>query len=161
MKGEGENTAHLSHRIYVTEILSRVGRVTDTVTLIAAILHQVFDGTRANKLEVDEYFGPEVRFLVQELAECRELSQPELMLAMLERIPTLSLPAKEVVLAEKICKLQAVTVTEPAGWSIEQKSGYMTWISQIVGACRGTNSLLEDYFDELLHERVVLLGIET
>jgi len=154
MNNQPDGGTYISRRIVVTEILSRVGRVTDITILTAAILHQVFDCSQTHKLEFDKCFGSEARFLVQELTEDNNLAEPERMQALVVRAPQLSSRAKQIIVAEKICKLQTITPVEPADWSFEQKTGFMTWLSQVVAGCRGANPNLDHYFDELFQERI-------
>jgi guanosine-3',5'-bis(diphosphate) 3'-pyrophosphohydrolase len=157
LNGQADGPTEISHRLVVTEILSRIGQVTDITTLTAAILHHVYDGTLTNKLEFDQCFGSEVRFLVQELAVNRDLSELERLQSFVDRAPELSTAAKQIVLAEKICRLQEISETEPRDWSFEQKSGYMTWLARVVAGCRGANPHLEEYFNDLFQERINLL----
>jgi (p)ppGpp synthase/HD superfamily hydrolase len=157
MSPDSDNGLYLNQRIVVTDILSRIGHVTDTTILTAAILHHVFDDTQTLKLELDQHFGSEVRYLVQELAEDKSTSEMNRMLMQLERAPTLSFRAKTIILAEKISNLQEISTTHPADWPLERKCGYMTWLVQIVANCRGVNSYLEQYFDELLQSRMEMI----
>lgn len=148
---------YLNQRIVVTDILSRIGHVTDTTILTAAILHHVFDDTHTLRLELDQHFGPEVRYLVQELAEDKSASETNRMLTQVERAPTLSFRAKIIMLAEKISNLQDISTTHPMDWPLERKCAYMTWLVQIVANYRGVNSYLEQYFDELLQSRMEMI----
>jgi len=157
MNGEPDNGTYINRRIVVTEILSRVGRVTDITTLTAAILHHVFDDTLTVKMEFDRYFGTPVRLLVQELAEDKTLSEPERMQAWLDRVQLLSPRAKEIIVAEKICKLQEISKTQPEDWSFERTCGYMTWLEKVVAGCRGVNPNLDHYFDELFEARTEIV----
>jgi len=157
MNGELDKGASVTCRIAVTEILSRVGHVTDITTLTASILHHVFDSSASIKQELDVHFGPKVRVLVQELAGNTHLSQTEQMQDLLDRVPFLSPRAKEIILAEKICQLQKISKDQPENWSPAQTRGYMTWLAQIVDGCRGANIYLEDYFDELYEEESRLI----
>jgi len=147
----------ITSRIVVTEILSRVGRIDDITTLTAAILHHVFDSSESVKQELDVHFGPEIRMLVQELAGNKHLSHTEQMQDLLDRVPFFSLRAKQIVIAEKICKLQDLAKAQSDGWSLEQMHGYMTWMGQVLEACRGVNPYLEEYFDELYEEQSRLI----
>lgn len=154
IKGDTNPIDYIGHRIVVTEILSRVGHVTDITILTAAILHHLFNGTQAELLELDESFGKDVRLLVQELAEDKALSVPERKEALLDRVRDFSAAAKLIAIAEKISRLQEISSTEPPGWSFQQKSGYMTWLARVVAGCRGVNPALDEHFDVLLQERI-------
>jgi guanosine-3',5'-bis(diphosphate) 3'-pyrophosphohydrolase len=152
MNGDTDADTAITGRIVVTEILTRIGHINDLTTLTAAILHHVFDNSGSVKQELDIHFGPEVRKLVQELAGNTHLSEPERMQDVLDRVPNFSERAKQIALAEKISKLQELSKEIPEGWTLGQLRGYMTWMAQIVEACRGVNSYLEEYFDELFEE---------
>lgn len=154
MNGEPDNGSYINRRIVVTEILSRVGQVTCITTLTAAVLHQIFDGTKTVKMEFERYFGPQVRLLVQELAGNTHLSELEQMENLLERVPGFSLPAKQITIAEKICRLQDLSKADPTEWPPERTRGFMTWLTRVVACCRGSNVHLENYFDELYEEEI-------
>jgi (p)ppGpp synthase/HD superfamily hydrolase len=153
MNGDTDEGTVLSGRIVVTEILHRIGRVDDITTLTAAILHQVFDSSASVKKELDVYFGPDVRMLVQELAGNTHLTEMERKQDVLDRAPFFSVRAKQIAIAEKIHKLQDLEKSHAEGWSLEEMHGYLTWIAQIVEACRGVNPYLEEHFDELFAEQ--------
>jgi guanosine-3',5'-bis(diphosphate) 3'-pyrophosphohydrolase len=153
MQGEAEPKGSVSSRIVVTEILSRIGGVSDVTTLTAAILHHVFDCSTSVKKELDVHFGPEVRLLVQELAGNTHLSETERMQDILDRAPLFSVRAKEIAIAEKISKLQALAKSPTETRSLGELRGYLTWMAQIVEACRGVNPALEEYFDALYEEQ--------
>ncbi|MCE0482922.1 MAG: HD domain-containing protein [Methylacidiphilales bacterium] len=149
LHGQPDNGGYINRRILVTEILSRVGQINDATMLTAAILHEVYDGSQELKREFDHYFGPEVRVLVQELSENKRLSQPERLQALLDHAHMLSPKAKQIVVAEKICRLQELAQEPAKDWSLGRMHGYMTWLAQVVSRCRGVNERLDCYFDEL------------
>jgi (p)ppGpp synthase/HD superfamily hydrolase len=157
MSKESDNGTYLDQRIAVTDVLSRIGHVTDITILTAAILHYVFDDTQTLKLELDQHFGPKVRYLVQELSENKNSSEPNRMRVQLKRASTLSFPAKNILLAEKICNMQSISSNNPADWSLERKCEYMTQLAQIATSCRGANPYLDQYFNELIEARMEMI----
>src|SRR5437016_14081228 len=59
-----EASPYINHLIEVAEILSRVGRITDPITLQAAILHDTIEDTTTTAEELESHFGREVLSLM-------------------------------------------------------------------------------------------------
>lgn len=147
---DSDATPYINHPIAVAEILARVGRVTDTTTLLAAVLHDTIEDTQTTPEELDQHFGPEVRSLVQELTDNKSLPKPTRKRLQIEHAPHLSMRAKQIKIADKISNLGDITADQPADWPLERKRQYLDWAEKVVLGCRGCNSNLERYFDDLL-----------
>jgi len=65
----------------------------------------------------------------------------------------LSLLAKQIKIADKICNISDISETQPLDWTRQRKRDYLDWAEAVVGACHGCNRLLEAYFDVVLSER--------
>src|SRR5882724_1646054 len=72
-----EASPYINHPIEVAELLARAGGVTDPVTLQAAILHDTIEDTNTTREELDIAFGPEVRRVVEEVTDDKELPKAE------------------------------------------------------------------------------------
>src|SRR5262249_2396266 len=68
-----EASPYINHPIEVAELLARVGAVTDIVTLQAAILHDTLEDTQTSAAELNAVFGPEVREVVAEITDDKQL----------------------------------------------------------------------------------------
>src|SRR4051812_9768931 len=68
---------YINHPIEVAELLARVGDITDRVTLQAAILHDTIEDTNTTPEELDAAFGPDVRRVVEEVTDDKNLKKEE------------------------------------------------------------------------------------
>jgi guanosine-3',5'-bis(diphosphate) 3'-pyrophosphohydrolase len=143
---------YINHPIEVAELLARVGGVTDLVALQGAILHDTIEDTDTSPEELDREFGPDVRRVVEEVTDDKNLPKPERKRLQIEHAAHISHPARLVKLADKISNVRSVTLTPPARWPLSRRQEYLDWTEQVVGRLRGTNSSLEKLYDELLAE---------
>ena len=141
---------YINHPIAVAEVLNRVGAIEDPSMLQAAFLHDTIEDTGTTAAELQEHFGTEVSSLVQELTDDKSLPQQQRKRMQVEHAPHLSLKARQIKLADKICNVCDVTPTDPAGWSLERKREYLDWAEEVVAGLRGSNAPLEKYFDDVL-----------
>ena len=68
-----------------------MGGVTDTVTLIAAILHDTIEDTDTEPDDINERFGPKVLSVVMEVTDDKRLPKSERKRLQIENAPRLSL----------------------------------------------------------------------
>lgn len=149
---------YINHPIEVAELLARVGRVTDPVLLQAAVLHDTLEDTRTTARELDECFGSEVRRLVEEVTDDKTLDKAERKRLQIEHAPLLSVAARHIKLADKICNVRDVCTKPPAGWSLERRADYLGWAEKVVAGCRGVSRTLEREFDRVLAECRAAIG---
>ena len=150
---------YINHPIEVAELLTRVGGVTDLVTLQGAILHDTIEDTKTTPEELEAVFGPEVRRVVEEVTDDTKLPKVDRKRLQIEHAPHLSRAAQHIKLADKISNVRSVTETPPANWSLTRRQEYLDWADQVVGGLRGINVALEKFYDEVVAEgRRVLFG---
>ncbi|MDG2617253.1 HD domain-containing protein [Thermoleptolyngbya sichuanensis XZ-Cy5] len=145
-----DTSPYINHPIEVAEILARVGGVSDVITLQAAILHDTLEDTETTPAELDAAFGVEVRQVVEEVTDDRQLPKPERKQRQIEHAPHLSERAKQVKIADKISNVRSVTETPPTHWTLERRLEYLDWTEKIINGLRGDNPTLEAYYDQLL-----------
>jgi GTP diphosphokinase / guanosine-3',5'-bis(diphosphate) 3'-diphosphatase len=152
-----EACPYINHLIEVAEILSCIGGIDDLATLQAAILHDTIEDTDATAVELESQFGPEVRRLVEELTDDKNLPKQERKRLQIERAPRLSSRAKLIKIADKISNIRDVTYFPPSHWPWQRRSDYLDWAEQVVAGLRGSNQSVEDLFYRTLDEgRMVL-----
>ncbi len=149
---DAEASPYINHPIEMAEILACVGGVADAVTLQGAILHDTLEDTQTTPEEVEAEFGSEVRHLVEEVSDDKSLPKEDRKRLQIERAPYLSLRAREVEIADKICNIQDVTYSPPRNWNWKRRQEYLDWTERVVAGCRGCNERLEKYYDEKLRE---------
>jgi (p)ppGpp synthase/HD superfamily hydrolase len=149
---------YINHLIEVAEIMARVGEVSDLATLLAGILHDTVEDTGTTFSELEQAFGREVRLLVEEVTDDKGLSKEERKRLQIEHAPSLSLRAKQIKIADKICNVHDVTHTPPPKWPLERRREYLQWAAKVVEGCRDSDANLERHFDEKLQEAWSKLG---
>jgi len=127
---DADGTPYINHPIAVAEILARIGRVRDLVFLQAAILHDTIEDTQTTPEELQQRFGQEVRLLVQEVTDDKSLPKEERKRLQIEHAPALSAAAKQIKLADKICNLNDITLTQPIDWPLQRKRDYLDWAAR-------------------------------
>jgi len=147
-----EASPYVNHVIDVVETLVRVGGVDDLAMLQAAILHDTIEDTETSVAELERVFGAEVRILVEEMTDDKSLPRVERKRLQVERAPKLSLRAKQIKLADKVCNVRDVIQSAPGGWSLERRLEYLDWSERVVVGCRGCNRELEAYYARILSE---------
>jgi len=156
-KGEGA-APYINHPIAVAAVLAGTGGVADTVTLVAALLHDTVEDTETTLEELEAEFGFAVRDVVDEVTDDKELAKPERKRLQIEHTPRASRRAKEVKLGDKICNIRDLVQAPPRGWSLERKVEYLDWTEKVVAGCRGANAALEAlYARELAQARAALI----
>lgn len=145
-----EATPYINHPIEVAELLSRIGGITELPTLQAAILHDTIEDTETTPQELEDYFGREVRLLVQEVTDDKRLPKQERKRLQIEHAPNLSMPAKQIKIGDKICNVSEITPTQPAEWPLQRKLEYLDWAEKVVSGCRDCNPELEQHFDAVV-----------
>jgi guanosine-3',5'-bis(diphosphate) 3'-pyrophosphohydrolase len=156
----GDALPYINHPIEVAYLLANVGGITDLKTLVAAVLHDTVEDTGATFEELEALFGQEVRALVAELTDDKKLPKAERKRLQIEHASRMSAGAKAIKIADKICNVRDVAHNPPAGWSVEARRQYLQWAQKVVAGCRGSNSGLEQRFDEVAQEGWSKLGRE-
>jgi len=147
-----EASPYINHPIAAAELLARVGGVTDTVTLMAALLHDTVEDTETTPEELEDRFGAEVREVVMEVTDDKTLPKEVRKQLQIEHAPNLSPRAKLIKLVDKICNVTDVTHNPPAKWSVQRRREYLDWATRVVEGCAGANAALERKFEEVLAE---------
>lgn len=150
---DAEGSAYINHPIALANVLINEAQVNDLVTICAALLHDTLEDTETTLEELERHFGNAVASVVFEVSDDKSLPKETRKQLQIEHAPALSLEAKLVKLADKICNLRDVASHPPAGWSIVRKRAYFDWARQVVDGVRGVNPKLEAIFDEAYARR--------
>jgi guanosine-3',5'-bis(diphosphate) 3'-pyrophosphohydrolase len=129
-------------------VLAHEAGITDTATLCAGFLHDTIEDTQTSPDEPERKLGREIRSLVEEVTDDKELSKAERKRLQVERGTHASDKAKLVKLADKICNLRDIANAPPAKWDLSRKREYFDWARSVVDQLRGANEKLEALFDE-------------
>lgn len=156
-----EASPYINHPIQVAELITRVGGVDDLAVLMAAILHDTVEDTETSFDELEEVFGPEVRDLVAEVTDDKNLPKQERKQRQKEHARHLSDRAKLIKIADKTCNVRDVGHSPPKHWELPRRTEYLKWANEVVAGCRGANPALDRYFDECLAASAVTLGVSV
>lgn len=144
------SSPYINHPIEVAHILWTVGGVHDMATIIAAILHDTLEDTDTTPAEIRAHFGDEILDLVREVSDDKSLPKQERKQKQITHSPGLSLRAKQLKLADKICNVRDIAYAPPDHWPLERRTDYLLWAQAVIDGLRGSNEPLEKYFDDTL-----------
>ncbi|NXB23670.1 MESH1 pyrophosphohydrolase, partial [Rhagologus leucostigma] len=119
------------------------------------INHPIVEDTDTTFSEIEEWFGVEVRRVVEEVTDDKTLPKTERKRLQVERAPGCSRRAKLVKLADKLYNLRDLNRCTPQGWSAERVQEYFRWAARVVSGLRGTSADLEEALQRLFDERGV------
>jgi len=151
---------YINHPIEVADLLANIGGVADLATLVAAVLHDTVEDTETSPEEVEALFGAEVRALVAEMTDDKTLPKAKRKRLQIEHAPSLSAHAKEIKIADKISNVLDIDQNPPTDWSPKRKREYLKWADQVVAGCRGANEGLDRWFDEVLRNARLSIGMD-
>jgi GTP diphosphokinase / guanosine-3',5'-bis(diphosphate) 3'-diphosphatase len=155
---DADASPYINHPIAVAAALAVEGDVSDEATLLCAVLHDTVEDTDTSFLELAQHFGPEVAELVRELTDDESLVKAERKRLQIEHAKGLSLRAKQVRVADKICNVRDLIVRPPAHWPLQRRLDYLTWSEKVVAGCRGVNLKLDRAFDQAIAEARGCIG---
>ena len=147
-----QHAPYINHPIDVTEILWRVGKVRDVVTLLGALLHDTIEDTATSPEEIRVLFGEEVLSVVMEVTDDKSLPKAERKRLQVVNAPHKSTHARQIKLADKISNVTEITNDPPADWSLERRTEYLDWTERVIDGLRGQNPALEALYDQVLAE---------
>ncbi|MFZ5881459.1 MAG: HD domain-containing protein [Chloroflexota bacterium] len=150
---------YINHPICVAETLASIGGVEDPSLLAAALLHDTIEDTGTQPEEIEAGFGAEVLSLVLEVTDDKSLPKARRKQLQIDHAPHISSQAKLLKLADKICNIHDILHAPPSDWPLQRKREYLLWTEQVVTGLRGTNSALEQRYDELLAEGKRTFGL--
>ena len=143
---------YINHPIEVARVLAHEGGVRDISVLVAAVLHDTIEDTDTTADEIAARFGADIAGLVLEVTDDKALSSAERKRLQVDRAASLSMRARLVRLADKVCNVRDLMHDTPHGWSMERRRDYLDWTEHVIGGCRGCNAGLEDAYDRALRE---------
>jgi len=146
-------TPYINHPLEAAHLLAAEAGVTDVVALASAILHDTIEDTQTTREELEQLFGAEVAGVVAEVTDDKSLLKAERKRRQIEHAPSLSVRAKLVKLADKICNVRDVADDPPPEWSLERRQEYFDWAKAVVDGLRGVSPVLEARFDQVYARR--------
>lgn len=152
-----QHSPYINHPIGVANILASEANITDLNVLMAALLHDTVEDTETSFEEIEINFGPEIRSIVEEVTDDKNLPKEERKRLQIEHAKSASSKAKLVKLADKLYNLRDLNKSIPDGWSSERCDEYFKWAKKVVDNLRGTNDCLESLLDDVFQERGLIV----
>lgn len=143
---------YINHPIEVASILANVAGIRDLRLLSAAILHDTIEDTITTPEDVEREFGRDVRLMVEEVTDDKNLPKTERKRLQIEHAPHLSRAAKLIKLADKICNVRDISEKPPATWSLQRRREYLDWAEHVIVGLRGIDRGLDSKFDDVLRQ---------
>nr|CDQ06550.1 Bm8227 [Brugia malayi] len=147
-------TPYVNHPIGVAYILTNEGQITDTATIIAAILHDIVEDTKTSDEEIREMFGDEVADIVKECTVIKSMKREARIKSELEKAPKLSHKAKLVQLADKLYNVRDIERCVPLGWTKQQVKEYILFAKDLLSIIRGIHGPLEIALDDIINKNI-------
>ena len=147
---DADASPYINHPIALANVLANEGGIANKDVLCAAMLHDTIEDTETTEAELRLAFGNKITAIVLEVTDDKSLDKAARKQMQIEHAPHISIEAKMVKLADKICNLRDILTTPPAGWPLERKLAYFEWANDVVAGLRGTNIKLERVFDGLV-----------
>jgi guanosine-3',5'-bis(diphosphate) 3'-pyrophosphohydrolase len=138
---------YINHPIALARLLAVEGGITDTDTLIAAVLHDTVEDTDTTYEELRAQFGKTVADVVAEVTDDKALPKTRRKALQIEHAPHMSERAALVKLADKTCNLLDVAHHPPAGWPLQRRREYFDWAKAVVDALPPVSDKLRRAFD--------------
>uniref|UniRef100_A0A915AEB2 Guanosine-3',5'-bis(diphosphate) 3'-pyrophosphohydrolase MESH1 n=1 Tax=Parascaris univalens TaxID=6257 RepID=A0A915AEB2_PARUN len=149
-RGDPARTPFINHLVGVAYILTNEAKVYDTVTIVAAILHDIIEDTETTYVEIREMFGNEVATIVSECTIDKSQLRDARKKRQIVNASKLSHKAKLVELADKLYNLRDIERVMPVGWTARHKREHFEWLRDYVAVMKGTNEALETAIDEVI-----------
>ena len=138
---------YINHLTEVALLMSEATGGADSSLVIAAVLHDTIEDTKATFEDLVSAFGQDVAHLVQEVTDDKRLPKAERKRLQVEHAPHLSERARMIKIADKTSNLRSILHSPPADWSDERRKRYFAWAKAVVTAARGVNPAIEAAFD--------------
>ncbi len=144
---------YINHPISLADILCNEAHITDIETICGALLHDTVEDTQTTAEELEQAFGRNIRDIVMEVTDNKNLSKDARKQAQIDHAATISDRAKLIKLADKISNLRDVINNAPADWTLRRRQNYFDWARNVIDQVRGVHPGLEALFDEIYAKR--------
>ncbi len=148
-----EESPYINHPFAVASVLCDEGGVADAELLAAALLHDTIEDTATTQEDLRRAFGPRVARIVAEVTDDKRLSKVERKRIQIDCAADVSVEAKQLKIADKLCNLRDILASPPANWPQFRKYQYFEWAKQVVDQVSDANPRLAAKFYAAYAER--------
>ena len=108
----------------MANILIQEGKVYDPIVILAALLHDTVEDTDTTFEEIEQEFGKDVRKVVEEVTDDKNLPRDKRKALQIKNAPGSSDRAKLVKLSDKLYNLRDLRKETPVGWTDQRVGEY-------------------------------------
>jgi guanosine-3',5'-bis(diphosphate) 3'-pyrophosphohydrolase len=127
-----EASPYINHPIALADVLANEGGITDAAVICAALLHDTIEDTETTVAELQANFGVVIAGYVLEVTDDKSLPKAQRKQLQIDGAQSLSMAAKLVKLADKICNVRDMVGHAPQGWDVVRKREYFDWAKRVV-----------------------------
>jgi guanosine-3',5'-bis(diphosphate) 3'-pyrophosphohydrolase len=132
VKSNEKKTPYIIHPLEVADHVARIGGVYDKDVLVAALLHDVLDGTTATEKEIGKLYGKNVASYVVEMTTTKGIplkeQKKEQIRSAFHQTPSVAI----IKLSDKLSNLEALSKNPPSGWSRDRIDQYFQWAQSVI-----------------------------
>ena len=103
-----EASPYINHPIALANVLANEGGIANKDVLCAAMLHDTIEDTETTEEELKQLFGNKITSIVLEVTDDKSLPKAVRKQNQVDHAPHISIEAKMVKLADKICNLRDI-----------------------------------------------------
>lgn len=145
-------TPYIIHPLQVCSNLWHIGQVRNANILMAALLHDTLEDTKATAEELEKLFGTRVCITVQEVTNDPALNSEQNKQRQIDHISFMSQDARLVKLADRLANIADLSQSTP-NWLPEKIERYFEWGSKLLFGLQGTNTALEKALSQALTKK--------
>ena len=132
VKSDVKKTPYIIHPLEVADHVVRIGGVYDKDVLVAALLHDVLDGTTATEKEIGKLYGKNVASFVVEMTTTKGISlkdqKKEQIMKAFHQTPSVAI----IKLSDKLSNLETLAQNPPSNWSRDKIDQYFQWAQSVI-----------------------------
>lgn len=153
----------IDHSLRVAAVLAQHGQVDSIDLLQAALLSDLVSNLITTVNEITLVFGSGVSLIVGEFVDgissnpetsSTQFSEAPFSEAQLDLISRKSPAAKQLFVADSICKMEQITLPTGSDGGDKGKGRLVDHCKQVVDLCRSANPNLARYFDQILQQQI-------
>jgi (p)ppGpp synthase/HD superfamily hydrolase len=158
---DSDETPYINHPIGVAWNAYQA-ECRDVAVLQAAILHDTIEDTDTSVEELEKVFGKEVKDLVMECTDDKNLPKATRKQLQIDYAHKKSAKAKIVKMADKLYNLRDLQRSVPSWWTRERTQTYFVWAKAVTDGLKPTDCpILEQQLDDLYANGTFTFNGET
>jgi guanosine-3',5'-bis(diphosphate) 3'-pyrophosphohydrolase len=147
-----KQTPYINHPLTVAENIVSIGKVYDADVVIAGLLIDTIDDTKATYEDIRKMFGSKVEGYIKELTEDKFLSSAKRKKLQIIHAPSKSKGAAIIKLSENLYNLNNLMQDPPMEWTRDRIDQYFQWAQTVVDNLPEANAPLKEEVHKVIHQ---------